>query len=103
MILSETVRQILGNRAGIDRLCEHQVRLASNVNVARTAPSETRGQNWIQRQFRGQTKPSKHRFRPSDQTYLFASETKRDWQQVLTMGLKKSDKSTFLKSDNKTG
>ena len=26
-----------------------------------TTKSETRGQNWIQRQFRGETKPSKHR------------------------------------------
>ena len=25
------------------------------------------GQKWIQRQFRGETQPSKHRFRPSEQ------------------------------------
>ena len=43
------------------------MRLASNVNVARTAPIETRGQNWIQRQFRAETKPLKHRLRPSEQ------------------------------------
>ena len=46
----------------------HQVEIASNVNVARTALSETRGQNWIQRQFRGEKKPSKHHFKPSEQT-----------------------------------
>ena len=38
------------------------------MNVARTAQIETRGQNWIQRQFRGETIPSKHRFKPSEQS-----------------------------------
>ena len=35
--------------------------------VAGIAPSENRGKNWIQRQFRGETKPSKHCFVPSEQ------------------------------------
>ena len=56
------------NQVGQSRLCEHKVRLASGVNVARIAPSETRGQNWIQRQFRGEKKPSKHRFKSSGQS-----------------------------------
>ena len=44
------------------------------VNVARIAQKETRGQNPIQRQFRGEIKSSKHCFRLlADQTaYLFA-------------------------------
>ena len=47
------------------------------LNVARIAQSETRGQNWIQRQFRGETKPSKHRFKPpSRAAHLFESETR---------------------------
>ena len=44
------------------------------------APSETRSQNWIKRQFRGETKPSKHRFRSSGKIgCTFASETKRSF------------------------
>ena len=53
------------------RLSEHKLDLLATlklVNVARIAPSETRGQNWIQRQFRGETKPLKHLFGPSEQT-----------------------------------
>ena len=38
------------------------MRLASKVNVARTAESETKNRD--QRQFRGEIKPSKHRFSP---------------------------------------
>ena len=52
--------------------------LATLAVATRTAPSETRGQNWIQRQFRGETKPSNTDLAIwADQTYLFASETKR--------------------------
>jgi len=49
-------------------LGEHKLALSATLAVARIAPSETRGRNWIQRQFRGKTRPSKHRFRPSEQT-----------------------------------
>ena len=47
--------------------------------VARIAPSETRGGNWIQMQFRGEEKPSKHRFKALrvDKTYLCASDTSK--------------------------
>ena len=38
------------------------------MNVARIAQSETRGKNWIQRQFRGETETLKHRFRSFEQT-----------------------------------
>ena len=66
--------------ARTDRLCEHQVSLLATfktLNVARIAKSETRGQNWIQRQFRGETKPLKHRFKPPSRTaHLFESETR---------------------------
>ena len=34
------------------------------MNVARIAQSETPGKNWIQRQFRCETKTSKHHFKP---------------------------------------
>ena len=63
----------------IVRAPSETMRLASNVNVAIIAPRNTRGQKLIRRQFRGETKPSKHRFKlfEPDQTYLFASETKR--------------------------
>jgi len=41
--------------------------LATLAVASEWSPSETRGQNWIQRQFRGETKPTKHRFKPSEQ------------------------------------
>ena len=44
--------------------------LSSELLQASWAPSETRGWNgwnWIQRQFRGETKPLKHHFGPSEQ------------------------------------
>ena len=70
--------KIILRQSGKNRLCEHQVRLASNANVARTAPSETRGQNWIQFNFGVKQSPRNTVFSPrADQTYLFTSETKR--------------------------
>ena len=49
------------------------------VNIARIAQSETRGQNWIKRLFRGEKKPSKHRFNlQADQTYLFEVRLSED-------------------------
>ena len=48
---------------------EHQVRLASNARCRKNR-KKTRGRiihNWKKRQFRGETKPSRHRFRPSEQ------------------------------------
>ena len=55
------------------------MRLASNVNVARTAPSETREMCWIQRQFRGEIKPSKHLFSPPSRSDLpLCNETKSE-------------------------
>ena len=56
----------------------HIVHCLCSQTVAGIAPSETRGKNWIQRQFRGETKPSKHRFKPSSRSDVpLASETKR--------------------------
>ena len=41
--------------------------LQENCRKSQEQHQVTRGQNWIQRQYRGETKPSKHRFRPSEQ------------------------------------
>ena len=64
-------------------LSSHQVRLAGNVNVARTAPSETRGQNPKKRQFRGEISPRTRICgalgRP---LYLSASETKISYKSL---------------------
>ena len=65
------------NRSSSARQIPQNCPLFSGRTVARIAPSETRGKNWIQRQFRGEIKPSKHRFSPpKDQTYLYTRETK---------------------------
>ena len=59
-------------------MSEHQVRLVSNAVASWASSLQVRLEvkNWIQRQFRGETKPLKHRFSPPrDQTYFFTSET----------------------------
>ena len=55
---------------------------SSTVLLANSrAPSETRGQNWIKRQFRGETKPSKHQISPPSRSDVPPwSETKRSRQ-----------------------
>ena len=40
---------------------------AARIHVAPRCDDMMRGQNWIQLQFRGETKPSKHHFMASEQ------------------------------------
>ena len=58
-------------QSGLEKTVRVPVHLLATfklVNVARIAQSENLGQKWIQRQVRGETKPSKHRVKPSEQT-----------------------------------
>ena len=50
------------------------------------APSETRGQNWIQKQFRGESKPRNTNLCPprADQTYLSTSTSNKKLSKLRT-------------------
>ena len=66
-----TDRQYFVDKQRNSRLSEHQRDLPARfkkVNVANSTKIDYgSGQNWILRQFRGEIKPSKHRFKPSEQ------------------------------------
>ena len=89
-MLKNTESRFVDNQGRTD-CASTKLDLLATLAVARIAQSETRGQNWIQRLFRGETKPSKHRFEPSGQKiYTFVQITIREEFQVqnVTYSLK---------------
>ena len=60
----ESIGSTFCRKSTLGQIERAQVNLLATLAVARIAQSETRGQKLDQRQFRGETKPSKHRFRP---------------------------------------